>query len=96
MNRGQSNGRVNSMAKRLKAEWLAKVDALATLGWGKTFKVIPLATGKSFNGVPVDQIVERAKVKGYTANVRATNSFGGEALYLAIPVKVAVTKPKAA
>ena len=90
MNRGQSNGRVNSRAKILKAEWLAKVDALASLEQGKTLKVIPLATGKSFNNVPVDQIVERAKAKGLTTTMREDGGY----LYLAIPVKV--TKPKAA
>lgn len=94
MNRGPSNGgRVGAMQKRLKAEWQAKVNALATLAVGQTFKTIPLANGKAGN-VPVEQITERAKAKGYTAIVRED----GTALYLAIPVKVAApaAKPEAA
>jgi hypothetical protein len=88
MNRGPSNGgRVGAMQKRLKAEWQAKVNALATLAPGQTFKIIPLTNDKAGN-VPVEQITERAKANGYTAIVRGT------ALYLATPVKVA--KPKAA
>ncbi len=94
MNRGASNGgRVGSMQKRLKAEWQTKVNALATLAPGQTFKTIPLTNGKAGN-VPVDQITDKAKAKGYTAIVRDD----GTALYLAIPVKVAkpVAKPEAA
>ena len=94
MNRGPSNGgRVGAMANRLKAEWQTKVNALATLAKGQTFKTIPLTGGKAGN-VPVDQIVAKASAKGYTAIVRED----GSALYVAIPVKVAapVAKPEAA
>lgn len=93
MNRGPSNGRVGAMKNRNRAEWLAKVNALATLATGQTFKTIPLANGKAGN-VPVDQIVAKAVAKGYTTIVRDD----GAALYVAIPVKVAapVAKPEAA
>lgn len=92
MRNGPSNGgRVGSMQNLLKAEWQAKVNALATLAKGQTFKTIPLTNGKAGN-VPVDQIIEKAKAKGYTVSQR------DNALYLAIPVKVAaaVAKPEAA
>lgn len=84
MNKGSSNGKVNSMKKRLQAEWLRRVNEAASLKPGEHFKTLPLKDGK-FERIPFEQIVERAKAKGITPVVRDD----GTALYLAIPKKVA-------
>lgn len=84
MQRGPSNGKVNSMKNRNRQDWLRRVNEAASLKPGEHFKTLPLTNGK-FERIPFEQIVERAKEKGITPIVRDD----GTALYLAIPKKVA-------
>lgn len=84
MNRGSSNGKVNSMKKRLQAEWQRRVTEAASLKPGQHFKTLPLKDGK-FERIPFDQIIERAKQLGTTPVLRDDQT----ALYIAVPKKVA-------
>jgi hypothetical protein len=84
MNRGSSNGKVNSMKDRNRREWLQRVNEAASLKPGQHFKTLPLVNGK-FERIPFEQIIERAKQKGITPILRDD----GTALYLAVPKKAA-------
>lgn len=81
MNKGS---RVNSMKKRLQAEWQQRVTAAASLKPGQHFKTLPLNAGK-FERIPFEQIIERAKALGNTPVLRDDQT----ALYIAVPKKVA-------